>query len=230
MTQPVDAVLFDIDDTLCSYRRSGAELLALAYERAGVDPIFTIEEYHDRYRRYAATNENMPALREECFADLAGERGHDPSVGREIARVYADERDHANVEWCPGAREALRELHGDVPLAAVTNGAPEMQSVKLDALGAGDRFETVVHAGYDAPPKPEPDAFHLALDALEVAPERALHVGNSLSSDVAGGVRAGVRTAWIPNGSDRTDPDPQPDYVLDSVGELPARTGLSPRR
>ncbi|PSQ56909.1 haloacid dehalogenase, partial [Halobacteriales archaeon SW_7_71_33] len=32
----VETVLFDLDDTLCTYRRSGAELLSLAFDRVGV--------------------------------------------------------------------------------------------------------------------------------------------------------------------------------------------------
>lgn len=220
MTDAVDAVLFDIDDTICTYQRSGEEILPVAFETVGVDPFFTVEEYIDRYREFVGQSDTMSDLRQRCFAAFARERGHDPAVGREIALAYAAERDHTAVEFCPGARETLRRLASEVPLAAVTNGSPDMQSVKLDALGITDHFETVVHAGYDAPPKPEPEPFHDALDALGVRPGRTVHVGNSLASDVAGGRRAGVQTAWVTNGSNGNDPDPEPDYVLDSVDDL----------
>lgn len=42
-----DAVLFDLDDTLCRYRRSGSELLAAAFERTGRDPFITRGEVAD---------------------------------------------------------------------------------------------------------------------------------------------------------------------------------------
>jgi len=221
MNDRVAAILLDIDDTICEYRRSGSEILPLAFDEVGVDPFFTAEEYIDRYRDFTDESENMHDLRERCFAALARESGYDPDVGHAVADAYAAERDHTNVRFRPGAREALDALDGEMPLAAVTNGAPEMQSVKLDALGIADRFETVVHAGYDAPAKPSPDPFYAALDTVDVAPDRAVHVGNSLTSDVAGAKNAGVRAVWLTDGV-TTDPTPEPDHVLTSMADLPS--------
>lgn len=218
MSPSVEAVLFDVDDTICEYERTSADILPVAFEQVGVDPFVTAEEYIDRYREFADESDDMADLRERCFATIASEKGRDPEVGRAVARAYAAERDHANVSLCPGAREALDTLHREYPLAAVTNGSPEMQSVKLDAVGVTDYFETVVHAGYDTPAKPAPEPFHTALDVLKVEPTRAVHVGNSLSADVAGAHTADVRSVWVASGE--ADPEPEPDYVLDSIGEL----------
>lgn len=221
MRSSVDAVLFDIDGTLCTYRRGSGDILPLAFDSVGIDPFFTAEEYADRYREFTDESDGIRDLRERCFATFADERGYHPDVGRAVARAFAAERDHTNVEYCPGARETLSVLDGDVALAAVTNGAPEMQAAKLDGLGLGEFFETVVYAGYDAPAKPAPEPFHLALDALGVAPDRTLHVGDSLESDIAGGHRAGVRTAWVHGENDSpTEPDPTPDYTFSTVEEL----------
>jgi putative hydrolase of the HAD superfamily len=218
---PVEAVLFDVDDTLCRYRRPGAELLPLAFERVGVEPFFDVEDYHERYPEFVAGTDDVVSLREACFAALAAERGREPEVGRQIARTYAAERDHRNVRPLPGALEAAERLAADHRLGVVTNGAPSMQRDKLDGLGLGDAFETVVYAGYEAAPKPDPEPFRLALDALSVDPERAVHVGNSLGSDVAGGHAAGVRTAWLADATGpRAIPDPEPTYTLASLADL----------
>lgn len=219
----VEAVLLDIDDTILEYRRSTADLLPISFERLGVEPFFTVEEYHDRYSEFAEESEDMLDLRERVFAAFARERGHDPEVGREVARAYDDERDHGNVRFLPGAREAVETLSERGPLAAVTNGAPEMQSKKLASLDIHDHFDAIVYAGYDAPAKPDPGPFYEVLEMLDVPSERAVHVGNSLTSDVAGAKNAGVRAAWLANGTE-TRPDsesPEPDYVLESMAELP---------
>jgi putative hydrolase of the HAD superfamily len=218
MATPIEAVLFDVDDTLCAYERTSGELLALAFEDVGVDPFVTPEEYIDRYREFTEDSQTMADLRERCFAAIAREKGRDPDIGRAVARAYAAERDHANVRLLPGARDALATLSGDYRLAAVTNGSPEMQSTKLAALDVTDYFETVVHAGYGAPPKPDPKPFHDALELLDASPERAVHVGNSLASDVAGAHAAGLRSAWLANGD--SDPEPEPHYVLESMADL----------
>ena len=75
--------------------------------------------------------------------------------------------------------------------------------------------------------KPDPIHLHLALERLEVGPERALMVGDHLM-DVAGGKAAGMRTMGL------LDPDRPPDYfrqvepdgVIRSLPEL--RAWISP--
>ena len=220
---PVDAVLFDVDDTLCRYRRSGAELLSLAFDLVGVDPFFGVEDYHERYPEFAATTDDVDSLRRACFAALAEERGRDPALGRRVATAFADERDHRDVRPLDGALCAVERLDGDHRLGVVTNGAPSMQRRKLEGLGLADAFDAVVFAGYDSAPKPDPEPFGRALRSLSVQPERAVHVGNSLGSDVAGAHAAGVRAAWLAD--ERTagagiDTTSAPTYTLASMGDL----------
>jgi putative hydrolase of the HAD superfamily len=216
----VDAVLFDLDDTLCEYRRTTEELLALSFERAGVDPLFTADDYRDRYGDFVDVSEDIPDLRRQCFAALAGEAGADPAIGERVADVFSDERDHTDVRPLPGAEAVVERLDEEYRLGIVTNGAPEMQVQKLEALSFSDAFETVVYAGYDVPAKPDPAPFYRGLDALEATPERAVHVGNSLESDVAGAAAAGVRSVWLGNGV--ASPSPTPDYRIESLRELHA--------
>lgn len=213
----MDAVLFDVDDTLVEYRRSTAELLDVAFEEADVEPFFPVEAYLDRYPEFAEESDDMRDLRRRCFSAIAEDRGHDPALGETVAATYAAERDHTNVRALPGACETVDRLRERHAVGVVTNGAPEMQRQKLEAVGLADAFETVVYAGYDTPAKPDPEPFEHALDALGATPDRAVHVGNSLSSDVAGAHAAGVRSAWL---SDGGEPDPEPHHVVDSLHEL----------
>ncbi|WP_435197032.1 HAD family hydrolase [Natronomonas sp. EA1] len=213
-----DAVLFDIDDTLCAYRRSAGELLALAFDDVGVEPCFSVADYFERYGAYVDSTDSVNELRRACFADLASEAGHDAGIGRAIADAFAAERDHRDVVPLPGIG-VLDSL--SVPVGVVTNGAPDMQAQKLEGLGLADRFEVVVHAGYDTPAKPAPEGFHRACEALGVAPDRTVHVGNSLTSDVAGAHAAGVASAWIPTDEERIDdPDPRPHHTFGTLADL----------
>jgi putative hydrolase of the HAD superfamily len=215
----VEAVLFDLDDTLCEYERSGAELLAAAYDDVGVDPVFDVEEYYARYEDYADDSDGIRELRANCFADLAAEYGRDPELGRALARAYAEERDHSNVRFVAGAREAFETVSDRYRVGMVTNGAPGMQRRKLAGVGLDGAFETVVYAGYDAPAKPAPDPFHRALSAMGVDPGRAVHVGNSPSSDVDGAKAAGLRAALLAGGMP-TEGEATPDYHLETMHDL----------
>lgn len=221
MAEQIEAVLFDVDDTLCEYRQSGKDLLALAFEREGVEPFFDIEAYHGRYNEFTESTDTIDALRSACFAAIAEERGRDPDLGRAVAAAYADERDHRNVRPLSGACEAVVSLSHDHRLGIVTNGSSDMQTEKLDRIGITNAFEVVIHAGYDAPAKPDPEPFHRALSVLDVTPDSTVHVGNSLSSDVAGAQAAGVGAVWLSDdAAPDFDPDPMPEYTIDSMAEL----------
>ncbi|WP_331233852.1 HAD family hydrolase [Natronorarus salvus] len=221
---PIHAVLFDLDGTLCEYRRSNDELLEIAFGRLGLKTPFSGEEYYDRfdelYHERGAIGD-LGAFRERCFASLADDAGLDPEVGRDAARIYTRERDPGNVRPLSGAREALERTARRYPIGLITNGPPDSQDRKLAALGFRDAFETVVYAGYDTPAKPDPTPFHRALDAIDVTPERAVHVGDSLRADVAGAHAAGLSSTWVSNGSvDERPPGPIPDYVIRTPGDL----------
>lgn len=219
MTDAVDAVLFDLDDTLCSYRRTSADLLRESFEAVGVEPFFDVQAYYDAYEAVVNDDDHdsMRELREHCFVRLADEHGYSRDLAHEMVDHFADSRDHTNVDPLPGAEAAVNALAADHALGVVTNGAPEMQRAKLSALDFEDRFQTVVFAGYDVPAKPEPDAYHRALDDLGVAADRAVHVGNSLQTDVTGAHNAGVRSAWLADGS---TPNPEPHYTIERLDEL----------
>ncbi|MFD1646356.1 HAD family hydrolase [Haloarchaeobius litoreus] len=217
MTEPVDTVLFDLDDTLCRYRRSVGEVLSIAFEEAGVEPMFDERDYVANYDDYAEQAADIDELRRLCFADLASDRGLDPAAGHAVADAYTATRDQTAVEPLPGAVDAVDALADDHRLAIVTNGAPGMQRAKLSALPFADRFEHVVHAGYDTAAKPAPEPFHHVLDLLDADADRAVHVGNSLSSDVQGAHAAGLRSVWLGDGS---TPEPTPTYAVDRLDEL----------
>lgn len=219
MPNHVDAALFDLDGTLVEYERSPAVLLDVAFDAAGVDPFFEVGEYFDRYDDHLGPDVTIAAGRARCFAAIAEDRGRDPELGRRVAEAFADERDHSRVERLPGAREVVETLAEEMPVGVVTNGPPEMQATKLAAAGLADHFETTVFAGHDARPKPDPEPFEVALRDLGVSADRAVHVGNSLSSDVAGAHAAGLRSAWVP-AEEGIDPDPEPHHAFESLSAL----------
>ncbi|MFC7098313.1 HAD family hydrolase [Halobaculum marinum] len=202
-------VTLDLDDTLVSYRRSPGELLAAAFESVGVEPLFPVEAYFDRFAEFNDRTGSMDELRAACFAALAEERGADGEVGRAVADAFAAERDHANVEWCPGAPAFLNALdESGVPYAVVTNGPPDAQAAKAGAVGVDERAVDVVYAGHDTPAKPAAAAFEAGLSALGVDAAAAVHVGDSPESDARGALDAGVGAVLV------GDREPCPDGAV----------------
>ncbi|MFC7167725.1 HAD family hydrolase [Halospeciosus flavus] len=216
----MDAVLFDLDDTLVTYERGPGEVLDAAFADVGVDPLFSVDAYFERYAEFVEESDGIDDLRSRCFAAIAADEGHDPDLGRAVADAFAAERDHSRVRLCPGADEALDALAADHRLGLVTNGDAGMQAQKLVGAGLEDRFETVVYAGDETAAKPEREPFERALADLGVGADRAVHVGNSASSDVAGAHAAGLASVWVPDSADATPPEQAATWTLDSLHGL----------
>jgi HAD superfamily hydrolase (TIGR01509 family) len=228
MTDAIRAVLFDLDDTLLQYRRSSGTLLEESFEAVDIDPIFSVEAYYDQFSRFADRTDSVAELRRECFAALCADRGRDPDLGRRVAEVYADERDHRNIEWIAGAHEVMDSLTDRYRVGVVTNSPADAARQKIAAAGIDDYAETVVFAGHDTPAKPAPEPFHRALEALSVDPTRAVHIGDSLRSDIAGANAAGLRSVLFAadgdgGGSEDGSGDDEPatpDDHISSMSEL----------
>lgn len=216
----ITAVSFDLDGTLIRYERPPDEVLRACFEVLDQEPLFSVEEYYARYDEFAETCDSMDELRAECFAALAADNGYDRRLGRDVADVFSEERDQSNVELLPSAARVLDELGDEYRIAVVTNGARDAQRQKIDAVDLERWIDTVVIAGYDVAPKPDPAPIERAMRSLGVAPETAVHIGNSLETDVAGATAAGVDSVWIAAGK-----DPQgfePTYTVNTID------GLSP--
>jgi len=220
MTQ-VDTILFDIDGTLCEYRRTARDILPLAFEAAGVEPFFDAEMYYERYEEFIDGSGDLHGFRRRCFATLAEECGKDPEDGRAVARAYANERDHTDVVACSGARRALSCLHEEYRMGVVTNGGPGVQEIKLSETDFDDYFDTIVYAGSETAPKPDSEPFKQAIADLDTSPSHVLHVGDSFELDVAGAKRSGLQAAWIAcEDGTQTDVDIQPDFIFESIESL----------
>jgi HAD superfamily hydrolase (TIGR01549 family) len=206
--QDVDAISFDLDDTLVRYERSPGEVLEVSFDRLGLDPLFPVEAYYARYDEFAERCDSMDELRSACFAALAAANGYERALGREVAATFSDERDQSNVELFPSVVRLLEELAREYELAIVTNGARDAQRRKVEAVSLDRWVDTVVVAGHDTPPKPDPEPFERAVQALGVTPAATVHVGDSLETDVAGATAAGLASVWISGHPDAQGYDP----------------------
>lgn len=214
----MSAVSLDLDGTLVQYERSPGEVLQACFDSLELNQPFAVEDYYARFDEFARTCETMDELRAECFAVLATENGYDRQLGRDVATVFSEERDQSNVTLLPAAARVLDDLSRKHELAIVTNGTRDAQRRKIDAVELDQWVDTVIVAGHDTPPKPDPAPFERAVESLGTPPGTTVHVGDSLETDVAGAIAAGLDSVWISGGADPRGV--KPTYVVPSIEDL----------
>jgi FMN phosphatase YigB (HAD superfamily) len=122
---------------------------------------------------------------------------------REEAHQHLDSEFADAALWLrviPGCREGLDALaETGVRIGVISNADGQMASRlrELEILqvgpGPGVEVECFLDSGEVGVMKPDPRIFQMALDALDVAPERAWYLGDMPGIDVVGARRAGLR-------------------------------------
>ena len=109
-------------------------------------------------------------------------------------------------DWVPksGVVDAMRSLRAaGLALAIVSNAegtmARQLAGHRICQVGDGDgvAVEVVVDSTVVGVAKPDPEIFAIALRELGVAPERTLHVGDSVHFDVEGARAAGINAVHL---------------------------------
>jgi len=136
---------------------------------------------------------------------------------RLCGQIYSEFQQVENWRDYPDAIPVLRELKARGYRLGVVSNWEEWLDQLLAALGMSDVFEVIVASGSFGRAKPDPSIFWEALRALDVRPDAAVHVGDSLRDDVCGAQAAGIRAILV----DRRDrfPDAGVERVL-SLSEL----------
>ena len=192
------------------------ELGIVAFE--GMWGHFHGEEDYLRHLR-----EWTPRFRCEIWERALRQQGiDDPALAAQSADHFRERR-RALQDRLPGAEEILHRLQkSGVRIGLLTNGAASVQREKIETSGLGMYFDAAVVSGEIGTGKPSPEIFHHLLGRLGVEADEALMVGNSLSRDIAGGQRAGLRTCWLAlEGEEEPVGSVEPDHTIRSLGELP---------
>jgi putative hydrolase of the HAD superfamily len=216
----IDAVLFDLDDTLFEQRHwlDGAwRAVSAAATRWGADA----EALHRALLDVAAEGSDRGAIIDRALARA----GAEAVPVAPLVDAFRAHRPPRLPLW-PGAGRALAGLRVGTPVGLVTDGDVATQRGKLAALSLEDAFDVIVLSDDlgRAFRKPHPAPFLTALERLGVPPSRAVHVGDRPDKDVAGALAAGMAVVRVRTGEYRHLPDrPRPSaWAADVVEAIAA--------
>lgn len=185
----VDAVIFDLDDTLYSevdYVRSGYRAVAAVFP--------DVERMAEKL--WAAFEQRMPAIDVVLRAE-----GKDTAENKALAlETY---RGHIpNIDLYPGVRELLVRLKTQRKLGLITDGRPEGQRAKLGALELEGCFDKVIitdELGGVQYRKPNETAFRRMSCELDVPFERMVYIGDNTSKDFLAPQALGMMAIYFKN-------------------------------
>lgn len=219
----VEFLFLDLDDTILDFGATERKSIARLYADLGIEPTEElIHRYHVINLEHWKKLERGEITREQIsnrFDVLFGELGRTVSTKEceERYRRYLSE----GTDFMPGAREAVERLHKKYRLFIASNGTASVQAGRLERTGLGAWFEKVFVSEELGANKPSPVFFQRAFAQIpDFDPARAMMVGDSLTSDILGGIQAGIRTCWV-NPKHRVGREEiRPDYEIESLEQL----------
>lgn len=213
-----EAVLFDLDGTLCRRTGDAAAAYREAFDEVGTEQFGESSDLWGQLDGPPDPDDRVGYIA-TGFARLAAIHGRqvDPVS---LSEAFVDAIDDRAVGFTPGAERAISLASETAQVGLITNGPQNRQVPKIETLNLRDRFETIVYAGDLYRRKPHARPFNRALDELDVLPSQAVYVGNSLDYDVAGAFTAGLDSVWLRSDSERKTNGYRPDWTLDSLEEF----------
>ncbi len=222
----VKFLLLDLDDTILDFHKAERRALTKTLESFGLTVTDEVRQLYSRINRgYWEALERKEVTREALltgrFRSLFEALGMTVDAAA-VAKTYENNLSQGH-EFFPGAEEALQSLYGKYPMYIVSNGTKRVQDGRLDSAGIRKYFDGIFISqdlGADKPDKAFFDACFAQIPGFNR--EKAMIVGDSLSSDIAGGKNAGIRTCWV---NVRNLPMPEenkPDHTIGSLAELEA--------
>lgn len=120
-----------------------------------------------------------------------------------------------------GVEKLCEYLSGKYTLAIVTNGIKEVQLSRLKRSSIKKYISDIIISEEVGVSKPDPRIFEFALKKLNHYDKQSvLMIGDSLSSDIQGGVNFGIDTCWFnPMHSENTTAI-RPTYHIDRIDQL----------
>lgn len=206
-TGAIRFVYFDLDDTILDHAR--AEKLALLELHQQSHSVFEGRSFEAVLTAYREINPIVWKLYSEgSFTKQQAKVGRFTQLLEKL-NIESQAEDELLAEaylscyanhWSliSGAMEGFLKIARARPVGILTNGFSEVQRAKLKQFPQLENVSSAVIISEEVGVlKPDPALFEHAAAVVGVPAETILYVGDSLHSDVGGGIGAGWKVAWF---------------------------------
>lgn len=216
-------ILFDVDNTLLDFTLCEKTAVSIVMENNGIKPsdenVALYSAINDRFwKRFERGEIEKSEIYEGRFEVLLYELGIKADAAK-MSMEYAQElaKQYFLIE---GALELLEVLSKKYAIYYTTNGRAETQHLRIKNSGLTKFAKGVFVSEEVGYKKPQKEYFQFVLERIEEKDKsKIVVIGDSPSSDILGGINAGLDTVWYnPNGEAVQYPA---TYTVKSLEEIP---------
>jgi len=219
-----ELLIFDADGTLFDFAKAEEYAFFKTAENAGRD--LSLQEYGI----YAEVNKNIwkemelgkidqDSLKVERFRRFFAELEIDEDAFA-FSKQYLYNLSRAGFLF-EGAEDLLKRLDGKYRMVLLTNGLTSVQDRRLGKSLVRPYFEDLVISESVGISKPDPRIFDYTFKKIGYdKKDKALMIGDSLTSDIKGGLNFGMDTCWYNPEKRQSEKSILPKYEVHSYEEL----------
>ena len=219
------SVLLDLDNTILDFDTAEKVALGRALSAMGVpfdDSL--LKRYNAINIRHWEMLEDGILTREEVLVKRF------EALYQELGISADADKTQALYEWLlaeghwfmPGAEALLDALAGKYRLFICSNGTALVQDGRIASAGIGPYFEKIFVSEHMGANKPDKRYFDLCFAEIPgFDRDRCMIVGDSLTSDIRGGINAGILSCWFNPRHRQRSAGIEPDFEIESLEQLP---------
>lgn len=219
-----EILLIDLDDTVLDFKKQESVAIRKTLSGAGLEPTEAV------CVRYSQINdwhwkqlEKGLMTRDEVlhgrFRALFEELGVEADA-RQTALRYMENLAEGHY-YLPGAKEAIQSLGRKYRVYLASNGTAGVQNRRIKSAGLDEMTEGIFISQDIGVNKPGKGFFDYCFAHIPGFDSRkTLMVGDSPSSDILGGQKAGIATCWVAPKDKVCTLENEPTYRIESITQL----------
>ena len=222
----IEFLFLDLDDTILDFHKAERIALGKTLGQFGLEPTDEVlDRYHVINKWHWEQLELGKMTRDEVLVKRFEATFRE--FGKDVDAAACTEAYTVNLSqghyFLPGAEEAVMALSKKYRLFLASNGTASVQHGRMTSANLYRFFEQAFvsqEIGHNKPSLAYFEGCFARIPGFDK--EKAMIVGDSLSSDIKGGINAGIRTVWVNPGHAAAPADIRPDHEIEALHQLPA--------
>ncbi|MCH5316219.1 MAG: YjjG family noncanonical pyrimidine nucleotidase [Eubacterium sp.] len=220
----IKTVFFDLDDTILDFKLSERNALIKTFKELGINPEDNLLDRYSvinlqQWKRLEVKEITREQVKVGRYKIVFDEFGIDASP--ELATKLYESNLACGHYFLDGAPQMLEKIHKDFDLYLVSNGSKRVQEGRLSTANINQYFKGIFISEVVGCEKPAKEFFDYCFSKIDNFDRScAVIVGDSLTSDIKGGVNSGIKTIWYNPNKLENSSDIKPDYEANSFEEI----------